>query len=74
MFVLGGLYSGNPSVCLDGGILQVFNLNTLRFQDSYNPNIYNDYEVPSLVTAQIGGKYGSIYILFLFNPLFCFLS
>ena len=35
MFVLGGIHQG--SVWREGGIVQVFNLNTLRFQDSYSP-------------------------------------
>ncbi|TQB68422.1 hypothetical protein MPDQ_003434 [Monascus purpureus] len=56
MFVLGGSYAGNPEQELGGSILQVFNLNTLRFQDTYDPTSYSDYEVPSLVTAQIGGN------------------
>lgn len=56
MFVLGGQFAGNPAICLDGGIIQVFNLNTLRFQDSYNPLNWSAYEVPSLITSQIGGK------------------
>jgi Kelch motif protein len=57
MFVLGGIHRGNPSSCLEGGIIQVFNLNTLKFQDSYSPTTWSEYNVPSLVTAQIGGKY-----------------
>lgn len=55
MLVLGGELVG-PENCLDGGIIQVFNLNTLRFQDVYNPALWNDYEIPDLVTARIGGK------------------
>lgn len=54
MFVLGGIFE-DPTVCVDGGIIQVFNLNNLRFQDSYNPERWSEYEVPALVTAQIGG-------------------
>jgi hypothetical protein len=56
MFVLGGIYKNDPSICLDGGFLQVFNLNTLEFQDSYDPNNWSNYTVPSIVTDQIGGK------------------
>ncbi|KAN0079188.1 hypothetical protein V8E54_004402 [Elaphomyces granulatus] len=51
MFVLGGGYL----TCLEGGIIQIFNLNTLKFQDSYSPTTWSEYNVPSLVTAQIGG-------------------
>ncbi|KAL1968405.1 hypothetical protein VTN77DRAFT_1934 [Rasamsonia byssochlamydoides] len=54
MFVIGGVYI-DPSVCLDGGIIQVFNLNTVTFQDSYNPENWSDYEVPATITARIGG-------------------
>ncbi|KAN0084658.1 hypothetical protein V8E54_001125 [Elaphomyces granulatus] len=57
MFVLGGLHDREYiGVCLEGGIVQVFNLNTLKFQDSYSLTTWSGYNVPSLVTAQIGGK------------------
>ncbi|KAN0087300.1 hypothetical protein V8E54_000988 [Elaphomyces granulatus] len=57
MFVLGGIHQGDGRVmCLEGGIIQVFNLNTLKFQDSYSPTTWSEYNVPSLVTAQIGGN------------------
>jgi hypothetical protein len=56
MFVLGGIHQGDAAICLEGGIIQVFNLNTLKFQDSYSPTTWSEYNVPSLVTAQIGGK------------------
>ena len=57
MFVLGGVFKSDPSICLDEGIIQVFNLNTLQFQTSYNSSSWQDYQVPSLVTALIGGGY-----------------
>lgn len=56
MFVLGGVFKGDPTICLAGGVIEVFNLNTLRFHDSYNPQNWSEYVVPSLVTARIGGK------------------
>ncbi|KAN0087323.1 hypothetical protein V8E54_001011 [Elaphomyces granulatus] len=56
MFVLGGIHRGNPSSCLEGGIIQVFNLNTLKFQDTYSPTTWSEYNVPGLVTAHIGGN------------------
>jgi hypothetical protein len=56
MFVLGVGTQGNATMCLEGGIIQVFNLNRLKFQDSYSPTTWSEYNVPSLVTAQIGGK------------------
>jgi hypothetical protein len=55
MMVLGGLYE-NPEICLQGGIVEVFNLNSLAFQDSYSPLVWEEYSVPDVVTAKIGGK------------------
>lgn len=55
MFVLGGIHQGDPTICLNA-IVQVFNLNTLQFQTSYSPATWSEYNVPSLVTAQIGGN------------------
>jgi hypothetical protein len=55
MFVLGGVRQGYSTKCLEG-LIQVFNLNTLGFQDSYSPITWSEYKVPSLVTARIGGK------------------
>ncbi|EAW09099.1 uncharacterized protein ACLA_078480 [Aspergillus clavatus NRRL 1] len=55
MLVLGGLHI-EATRCLDGGIIQVLNLNTGRFQDTYDPKKWSDYKVPDLVTAVIGGE------------------
>ncbi|WEW54592.1 hypothetical protein PRK78_000012 [Emydomyces testavorans] len=57
MFVLGGQFI-DPTTCLDGGIIQVFNLNTLEFQNVYEPAKWEDYKVPAVVTALIGGDAG----------------
>jgi hypothetical protein len=54
MLVIGGLYK-DPSFCLDGGILQTFSLNGLKFQTTYSPDAVEEYLVPSAVTKQIGG-------------------
>ena len=54
MLVVGGLYK-DPSVCLDGGILQTFSLNNLEFQKTYSPDAVEEYLIPSVVTQQIGG-------------------
>ncbi|KMK58332.1 hypothetical protein Y699_03752 [Aspergillus fumigatus Z5] len=54
MLVLGGVHL-DPTHCLDGGVIQVFNLNTGRFQNTYNPNVWNEYKVPDLITTVIGG-------------------
>lgn len=55
MFVLGGIYKNDPTICLDGGFVQVFNLNTLQFQETYNPQNWSNYSVPAAVTSLIGG-------------------
>ncbi|KAL4914002.1 hypothetical protein BDW62DRAFT_191437 [Aspergillus aurantiobrunneus] len=52
MLVLGGTNIGS-SRCLD--FIRVFNLNTGRFQDAYNPAAWAEYEVPDLVSGRIGG-------------------
>jgi hypothetical protein len=54
MFVIGGVHQ-SQATCVDG-IIQVFNLNTLQFQDSYTPSTWSTYEVPEVVTAVIGGN------------------
>lgn len=56
MFVLGGIYKNDPSICLEGGFLQVFNLNKLQFQATYDPDDWSDYSIPSIITDKIGGK------------------
>lgn len=55
MLVVGGLYK-DPSFCLEGGPLQVFNLNELEFQTDYSPVDVEEYLVPDMVTRQIGGS------------------
>jgi Kelch motif len=54
MFVVGGVHQSQAS-CVDGGIIQVFNLNSLNFQDSYDPATWASYQVPDIVSAVIGG-------------------
>ncbi|KAJ5698031.1 hypothetical protein N7462_000036 [Penicillium macrosclerotiorum] len=55
MLTLGG-QNTDPTKCLEGGMIADFNLNTLSFQNSYDPSLWSDYKVPDLVTAQIGGS------------------
>lgn len=55
MLILGGRYK-TATDCLEGGIVQVFNLNTGRFQDKYDPKVWSEYKVPDLVTGRIGGE------------------
>ncbi|KKZ67438.1 hypothetical protein EMCG_06889 [[Emmonsia] crescens] len=53
MFVLGGM----ARAAIDRiDTVRVFNLNTLRFQNTYHPEDWSEYEVPDLVTAKIGGN------------------
>ncbi|KAI1614332.1 hypothetical protein EDD36DRAFT_464174 [Exophiala viscosa] len=54
MFVVGGIHQ-NQAECVAGGIIQVFNLNTLEFQDTYDPNTWSEYKVPDVVSKVIGG-------------------
>lgn len=57
MFVVGGQPQLRPNdmACLEGGIIQIFNLSTLAWQESYDPNVWADYQVPKIVTDVIGG-------------------
>ncbi|KAJ5157735.1 uncharacterized protein N7482_008835 [Penicillium canariense] len=55
MLALGGVRVG-ATTCLGGGVIVNFNLNSLNFQDSYDPKQWSKYEVPDVVTAQIGGS------------------
>ena len=55
MLVVGGLYK-DPSVCLDDGAMQIFNLNGLQFQGSYSPAKWEAYAVPNIISSQIGGE------------------
>ncbi|KAL4805195.1 hypothetical protein BDV18DRAFT_142136 [Aspergillus unguis] len=53
MLVIGGIQIGSRK-CID--MIRVFNLNTGRFQDSYNPESWEEYKVPDLVSGRIGGN------------------
>lgn len=54
MLVIGGV-NPDSSSCIEGGPIQIFNLNTLKFQDVYDPKVWSQYAVPEIVTAVIGG-------------------
>lgn len=60
MFVVGGYgtQDGTQPLCLDklGGVVRVFNLSSATFLDSYNPNVWSQYSVPSAVVEAIGGN------------------
>jgi hypothetical protein len=55
MFAVGGQRS-DPTNCLEGGVVVNFNLNTLAFQDYYEPTEWSEYKVPYILTEKIGGK------------------
>ncbi|KUL85884.1 hypothetical protein ZTR_06378 [Talaromyces verruculosus] len=56
MMIIGGIYENNPLICLQAGIAEVFNVNNLKFQSSYDPRVWSEYRVPDVVTAKIGGN------------------
>lgn len=59
MMVIGGYANlpgaGSPA-CLQGGIIQMFNLTSAKWVDSYDPEVYGEYGVPESVYAVIGGN------------------
>ncbi|OQE91861.1 hypothetical protein PENNAL_c0008G05576 [Penicillium nalgiovense] len=55
MLVVGGQHVDSTH-CLEGGVIVNFNLNTLRFEDEYDPTKWSKYKVPDLVTKWIGGN------------------
>lgn len=57
MFVIGGYtsLSGEQPSCLEGGIIQVFNLSDGNWVDSYDPNRWSNYTVPPVLRNTIGG-------------------
>ncbi|XXG99294.1 hypothetical protein Hte_005631 [Hypoxylon texense] len=60
MIIIGGRPSGNPNLCLEGDppeFLQVYNLTAGRWQDSYDPESWNEYGVPEMIHMMIGGDF-----------------
>ncbi|KAI1113781.1 hypothetical protein F5Y14DRAFT_199263 [Nemania sp. NC0429] len=59
MFTIGGYRAskGIAKSCLDGGILQVFNLTEGKWLSSYDPSVWNEYGVPEILHSAIGGSY-----------------
>lgn len=63
MFVVGGYsqLSGTTPQCLkdldgkDGGLIQIFNLSTATWIKSYDPYVWSNYTVPSMISSMIGG-------------------
>ena len=58
MLVIGGYssLSGGRPKCVEKGIIQIFNLSTAQWIDSYNPTVWSDYEVPAVIATKIGGN------------------
>lgn len=54
MMVIGGIATG--STCLSGEFLRIFNLNTLTFEDAYQPDKQDAYKVPQTIIDIIGGE------------------
>ncbi|KAI0387486.1 hypothetical protein F5Y04DRAFT_5244 [Hypomontagnella monticulosa] len=62
MISIGGQrnFPGDQERCLDGdvpGIFQVYNMTSGRWQDSYDPNSWNNYGVPEMIHQMIGGDF-----------------
>ena len=58
MLVVGGQasLSGPTPTCLDGSIVQIFNLSSGDWLQSYNPEVWSNYTVPDVVVKMIGGS------------------
>ncbi|RDW58120.1 kelch repeat protein [Coleophoma cylindrospora] len=57
MIVVGGYPSlaGRKLNCVEG-FIQVFNLSNSEWIDAYNPAVWSNYTVPSMISAMIGGS------------------
>jgi hypothetical protein len=58
MLVIGGYMplTGDAPSCLDGGIIQLFNVSSGRWMSEYNPTKWSNYTVPDTVVKNIGGS------------------
>lgn len=58
MMVIGGYtpVTGARASCVEGSVIQIFNLTSLKWLDSYDPTKYSDYGVPQMIHAMIGGN------------------
>ncbi|OLN97566.1 Kelch repeat-containing protein-like protein 3 [Colletotrichum chlorophyti] len=58
MMVIGG-YTPMPGngfpPCLEGGIVQMFNLSSAEWLDGYSPSKWSNYTVPSVIRSKVGG-------------------
>lgn len=59
MFVVGGYTSqtteDNYPACIEGNIVQNFNLSSGEWLTSYSPLVWSNYTVPSAIVSKIGG-------------------
>ncbi|KUJ10397.1 uncharacterized protein LY89DRAFT_689663 [Mollisia scopiformis] len=57
MFVVGGYapLTGTIPQCVSGNIIQVFNLSTATWITNYDPAVWSNYTVPSMISSMIGG-------------------
>ncbi|GKT45762.1 Kelch repeat-containing protein [Colletotrichum spaethianum] len=58
MMVIGGytaISGGGSPPCLEGGIIQVFNLSSAEWLDGYSPAKWSNYTIPTAVVSKIGG-------------------
>jgi hypothetical protein len=59
MFVVGGygaLVGDEQPPCVEGGIIQIFNLSSATWIDSYDPNVWRNYSIPDPIVKAIGGS------------------
>lgn len=54
MMVVGGSLPSTGS-CISGGIVKMFNMNTLKWESKYDPAVHDVYKVPDVVYKVIGG-------------------
>ncbi|KAI3399674.1 hypothetical protein diail_6023 [Diaporthe ilicicola] len=58
MMVIGGYpaQAGTTTSCVNGGIVQLFNLSSSKWIDKYDPGVWSDYRIPEMIYAMIGGN------------------
>ena len=60
MFVIGGVHQ-NQANCVEGGFIQVFNLNTLEFENTYDPGTWEQYKSPPALASARKAKRQTIW-------------
>ncbi|ROW04475.1 hypothetical protein VMCG_04975 [Cytospora schulzeri] len=64
MMVIGGGPAQSDSspgpTCVEGGFIELFNLSSAEWLDQYDPNVWSEYQLPSMIYQMIGGdEFGS---------------